>query len=172
MMPEGSDGRSCDEHGCYIQYGYLEPAATVIGMAATVYENFKYFDDDEINEAEMTNMASLMTVAIVEHFLDKSMLAGLADLTATASSGGDWLKEMTIDTATKLIPGLGASAVSQTTADQAVFLREVDRTGWWSTFIATMESRTPGLSDNQAVRYDRWGRPSLRPVPIFGSHLF
>lgn len=148
----------------WYSYARLEPFAMVLGVSADMYEI-----GNQMTDAELSDMAALVTASVSKNLINKTWLSGPADLIQAVSDPdryGERYVERFLSTA---IP----TGVAQVARTQDPILRDARDA------LDAIKARVPGLSTDLLPRRDIWGEPielggSLGPdllSPIYQSRI-
>ena len=129
-------------------YNRLDPAGSLLGLAAQMVEILNNSEDEDIEED--VNKAAIATIASISAtVMSKTYLSGIAETFEMMSDapryGESWAQRIAGST----VPAIVGEAAR--TADP--YSREVFN------MLDAIKRRTPGLSDNLPLRRDIWGRP-------------
>ena len=148
----------------YYSYARMEPFATIMGIAADLYEAKGALSDREFDE-----VAAELVGAIAKSLVSKTWLQGPADLMEVFSDpdryGDRYVR--------KLLGTVVPTGIAQTARVMDPMLRDA------RTFLDTIKSRTPVISESVLPRRDITGEPvelggALGPdilSPIYESRL-
>ena len=158
----------------YIPYDIVEPFGTVLATMASAVEVLNHTHDPEMKQEVMSSMA----VGIAEYTTDKSYMQGVTQMMDLLRGRG--VTRVGTNIAANFNP-FGTVAMSRVARDMDPTKRETKDvssafgtgTGadtWLGQVIATMKSKTPGLSDTLAPRTDVLGVDIPYDEPLFGLH--
>ena len=140
-----SDGR-------FISYNRLEPAGTLMGMAADLSQAWDLMESGEQDDAASALMWGA-TEVIKNKTWSKSMTAFLNGVTQPERFGGPLVESL----ASSFVPG----ALSQTAREMDPFLRETN------SILDAVQARIPGLREDLPKRFDDFGEPIQANKGIF-----
>ena len=129
-------------------YNRLDPAGSLLGLAAEMVEILNNSEDEDteegVGEAAVAAIASISATV-----MSKTYLSGIADLFEAISDPKRYTETFVQRLVGSTVPAIVGEAAR--TADP--YSREVFG------MLDAIKRRTPGLSDNLPLRRDIWGRP-------------
>ena len=129
-------------------YNRLDPAGSLLGLAAEMVEILNNSEDEDTEES-VGEAAVAAVASISATVMSKTYLSGLADLFEAVSDPKRYTESFVQRLVGSTVPAIVGEAAR--TADP--YAREVFG------MLDAIKRRTPGLSDDLPLRRDLWGRP-------------
>ena len=129
-------------------YNRLDPAGSLLGLAAEMVEILNNAEDEDTEES-VGEAAVAAVASISATVMSKTYLSGLADLFEAISDPKRYTESFVQRLVGSTVPAIVGEAAR--TADP--YAREVFN------MLDAIKRRTPGLSDDLPLRRDLWGRP-------------
>lgn len=129
-------------------YNRLDPAGSLLGLAAEMVEILNNSEDEDTEES-VGEAAVAAVASISATVMSKTYLSGLADLFEAVSDPKRYTESFVQRLVGSTVPAIVGEAAR--TADP--YAREVFN------MLDAIKRRTPGLSDDLPLRRDLWGRP-------------
>lgn len=129
-------------------YNRLDPAGSLLGLAAEMVEILNNAEDEDTEES-VGEAAVAAVASISATVMSKTYLSGLADLFEAISDPKRYTESFVQRLVGSTVPAIVGEAAR--TADP--YAREV------FDMLDAIKRRTPGLSDELPLRRDLWGRP-------------
>lgn len=129
-------------------YNRLDPAGSLLGLAAEMVEILNNSEDEDTEES-VGEAAVAAVASISATVMSKTYLSGLADLFEAVSDP----KRYTESFVQRLIGSTVPAIVGEAARTTDPYAREVFN------MLDAIKRRTPGLSDDLPLRRDLWGRP-------------
>jgi hypothetical protein len=132
----------------YYSYGRLEPAASIVGIAADFAEL-----EHSMNEDEKMNVAARLGGSIAKNITSKSFVMGFSQLTDAISDPERHGEKLFQGLAGSIIPAASYGATQATDP----YYRKA------RSILDIVKSRIPLLSEEVPPRFNAWGEPMERP---------
>lgn len=129
-------------------YNRLDPAGSLLGLAAEMVEILNNSEDEDTEES-VGEAAVAAVASISATVMSKTYLSGLADLFEAVSDP----KRYTESFVQRLVGSAVPAIVGEAARTVDPYSREVFG------MLDAIKRRTPGLSDDLPLRRDLWGRP-------------
>ena len=142
--------------GTWVQFNRLDPFATILGLAADLYEGGSHYLETPEEQRDWEDAVGVAISAVTVNIVDKTWFKGVSDLVAVFNDPKQ-------AKATTYVTNLGttmltpySSLMRRIAVDQDKYAREA-----WD-FMDKWQASLPGLSEGLPVRRDLLGNPEER----------
>ncbi len=131
----------------YYSFARLEPVASIVGLAADMYEL-----REQLTEGQKISLAAAISGSIAKNYTSKTFIQGFSQLNDAISDPGRFGEKFIKNLTGSVVPTISAGITRSVDPE----MREA------KTIIDTVRSRIPGISEGLPSKLSIWGEPVER----------